>query len=268
VRLADVEDWPRVKPRSYCLAFAAVLFAGCRPDATTVVPEGGRDGSATAGPRAAAASGASTEPGDDGWAPVAEEDGIVITSRPSEHSPLPIFRGVGRVDAPLLEVLAVVTDAERHQEWIFSCSDSALVEQTSETTGIVYNRTDTPWPVPDRDVVLDSRVEVIDGEREVIVRFAAIEHPKRPPTDGVVRMPYLRGHYHLWSEGDTRTRVEYQVDGDPGGTLPTWLAARGTRDMPLETLRALRTQLVRTRGTYDERIAEIRRKLLGRPAAQ
>lgn len=198
-----------------------------------------------------------------GWTRVAEEDGIVVTSRPSKHSPLPIFRGMGLVDAPLLEVLAVVTDAERHHEWVFSCSASALVAQTSAATGIVYNRTDTPWPVPDRDVVLDSRVEIVDGEREVRVRFSATTHPERPPLDGTVRMTYLVGHYHLWAEGNAHTRVEYQVDSDPGGSLPTWLATRGTREMPLETLRSLRTQLARTRGTYDARIDTFRRTLLG-----
>lgn len=256
----------RVELLSPRLALAAVLLGGCRPAATSVAPDGGVP--TTAGSSSTTAGTAASAAPDDGWTPVAEEDGVVVTSQPSEHSPLPIFRGVGHVSAPLLEVLAVVTDAERHQEWVFSCADSALVEQTSETTGIVYNRNDTPWPVPDRDVVLDSRVEIIDGEREVIVRFTATSHPKRPPMNGVVRMPYLRGHYHLWAEGDARTRVEFQVDGDPGGTLPTWIATRGTRDIPLETLRSLRTQVVRTRGAYDDRIAEFRRTLLHQPSPQ
>lgn len=237
------------------------LLVGCRTNAATVSPEGSSAAARTGSQRSAAKK--ATAPVEAGWTRVTEEDGVVITSRPSDHSPLPIFRGVGWVDAPLLEVLAVITDAERHHEWIFSCSASALVAQTSEASGIVYNRTDAPWPVPDRDVVLDSRVELVDGEREVIVRFSATEHPERPPTDGVVRMTYLQGHYHLWAEGDARTRVEYQVDSDPGGTLPTWLASRGTREMPLETLRALRAQLVRTRGAYDDRIAEFRHAFLG-----
>lgn len=253
-----------MKPLSQRITVAATLFAGCRPDAASVAP-GGDDERAIEGSPSTGATASKEPPATDGWATVADEDGITVSSRPSEHSPLPIFRGVGRVDAPVLEVLAVVTDAERHHEWIFSCSASALVAQTSDSTGIVYNRTDTPWPVPDRDVVLDSRVEIIDGEREVIVRFSATSHPDRPPTDGVVRMPYLHGHYHLWAEDDAHTRVEYQVDGDPGGSLPAWLATRGTRDMPLETLRSLRTQLVRTRGAYDERITAFRRTLLGGP---
>ncbi len=188
-----------------------------------------------------------------------------MTSRPSERSPLPVFRGQGIVEAPLLHVLAVITDADRHHEWVFSCSDSALLEQTTATTGLVYNRTATPWPVPDRDVVLHSEAEIVDEDREIVVRFSAVDSDARPAQDGVVRMTYLVGHYHLRAQSPTSTLVEYQVDSDPGGRLPTWLATRGTRDMPLQTLQELRAQLVRTGDHYDARAAELRRTLLSQP---
>ncbi|MCA9709599.1 MAG: hypothetical protein KDK70_27420 [Myxococcales bacterium] len=256
----------RYAPLPRPLGALAVILAtagGCRPAAGPTPPAAETE--ASSGAAASTQPPRAGEPSSDdalGWTPVAQEDGITVTSRPSEQSPLPVFRGVGVVDAPLWEVLAVITDADRHYEWIFACSASGLVAQTSDATGIVYNRTATPWPVPDRDVVLDTQIEVIDAERELAVRFSATTHPQRPPEDGVVRMTYLRGHYHLWAVDPEHTRVEYQVDSDPGGRLPTWLATRGTRDMPLESLRGLRAQLQRTRGTYDERVATLRRTLL------
>jgi len=244
-------------------AFALVLLTGCRPPGDASSPEARPEKPRVEASGAPAAPEHETPEGE--WTPVASEEGIEVSSRPSPTSPQPVFRGVGIVEAPLVDVLAVVTDAEHHHQWVFSCSASALISQTSESSGIVYNRTATPWPVPDRDVVLDSRVEVIDGEREVLVRFSATDHPDRPPEEGVVRMVYLEGQYHLWAEGEGSTRVEYRVDSDPGGRLPTWLATRGTRDMPLETLRALRVQVVRTRGSYDETITEFRRTLFQAP---
>ena len=113
----------------------------------------------------------------------------------------------------------------------------------------------------DRDVVLRSRIQLIDGEREVLVTFTATEHEAKAPQDGVIRMPFLEGHYHLWAQGPSSTRVEYQVDSDPGGRLPTGLVSRGTRDMPVETLQGLRAQVVRTRGSYAEKIEGFRKSI-------
>jgi len=44
------------------------------------------------------------------------------------------------------------------------------------------------------------------------------------------------------------------ADADPGGLLPTWLATRATRWLPLRTLQGLRRQVKRTRGWYGARI--------------
>ena len=65
-------------------------------------------------------------------------------------------------------------------------------------------------------------------------------------------MPRLEGHYALEALGAQRTRVEYQVDIDAGGALPSWLARRTTRDDPLQTLRKLRDRVAETRGRYAD----------------
>lgn len=236
------------------------LLVACRPTSSPATP--GVPSDEAERERAPSGDAAHGGDADHGWETITEKDDVVVSARASARTKTPEFRGEGEVAAPLVDVLAVITDADRHKEWVYSCSESALVAQTSASTGVVYNRTDTPWPVPDRDVVLDSRVEVIDGEREVLVRFSAMEHEDRPVRDGVVRMPYLEGHYHLWAIGPQRTRVQYQVDSDSGGSLPAALVARGTRDMPLATLTSLRTQVTKTRGTYAAEIESFRQTLL------
>ncbi len=65
-------------------------------------------------------------------------------------------------------------------------------------------------------------------------------------------MPRLRGHYALTALGPKRTRVEYQVDADPGGNLPDWLITRIGRDDPWYTLRDLRERVAETRGEYAD----------------
>ena len=65
-------------------------------------------------------------------------------------------------------------------------------------------------------------------------------------------MPRLVGAYDLTWVSPTRTRVSYQLDIDPGGSLPGFAVTRTTRETPLYTLLGLRRQVEVMRGNYTE----------------
>ena len=90
---------------------------------------------------------------------------------------------------------------------------------------IVYSRTEAPWPVSDRDVVLRGELEVNPDKGVAISRFWASKSKLKGKVSGVVRMKRLRGFWKLTAISDTRTRVVYQVSADPAGLLPDWVAA-------------------------------------------
>src|SRR5205085_741135 len=96
---------------------------------------------------------------------------------------------------------------------------SAVVEDGGDRQKVVYNRTRARWPVWDRDAVLKNNVSFDAAEARVRIEFSTVQSDKMPPQKGVVRMPYLRGHWYLWPETPTRTRW---YTGDP--TYDTLLA--------------------------------------------
>jgi hypothetical protein len=147
--------------------------------------------------------------------------------------------------------MGVLQDFERHCEWQHGCKEAKLIERTDQFRRVSYNRTDAPWPVDDRDVVLGSTVSVDLANRTVMIRFEAVKHRAQPEVDGVVRMVRLRGYYMLTSSGPNTTRVQYQVDADPGGWIPDWVVRMASEDIPLNTLRNLRKQVLRVGGQYD-----------------
>ena len=162
-----------------------------------------------------------------------------------------MFRGLTEIDGSLEEILSVVSDVPSHPSWMPDCSESRVLRDDGETV-VVYRRTQAPWPVSDRDVVVESRTQVIEPDVEVHVYFRSVDEPSVEPASGApasgsgsgaVRMPYLVGHYKLRALGPGRTRVEYQVDADPGGRLPGWLAAGTSRGNPVRTLVGLQRQV-------------------------
>jgi hypothetical protein len=185
------------------------------------------------------------------WTTITREKGILVSTRVEDGRQFPSFRGIGRVDASIWEILAILEDADVHHTWMHDCSDSRLVEQVADDRQIVYNRTDAPWPVADRDIVLHSTYEPTRDGKQLWARFRQTTHASIPVIEGVVRMPTLEGHYHLVAIDDSHALVEYRVNADPGGALPDWLVEQSTKDLPLHTLLNLREQVKAKRGAYD-----------------
>jgi hypothetical protein len=185
-----------------------------------------------------------------GWEIIAQEAGITVSRKDVPGRDLPIFRGTGVVNASAIEILAILSDSPRNPEWMHNCHSARKLKTIDDQSRIIYNRTTAPWPVSDRDVVLQSSATWVPDTATVMVRFKSISSPLQGEVDGVVRMPRLNGFYKLEALSWEKTRVTYQVDADPGGLLPDWLVERVQNDIPLKTLKNLRRQVVRMRGKY------------------
>jgi len=192
---------------------------------------------------------------DSGWKTIVVEDGIKVTERKVPGQVFPTFRGVGDVNASIYDVLAVVSDIKRHTQWVESCIASRVVERKGWRQYVVYSRTNVPWPISDRDAVYRSHVKVNAKRTEVTIVFKAIRG-KVPRVSGVVRMVNLRGHFKFKKLGEHKTRIDYQVDADPGGWIPKWLARLATRKMPLSTIQGMRKRVKATKGWYHKRIKQ------------
>ena len=199
---------------------------------------------------------------DEGWEEIAVEEGIRITSKDVPGLSLPIFRGVGIVNAGLVEILTVFYDIPRHTEWRHRCSESEVLERKNDFDQLLYTRTDAPWPVKDRDVVLHARTVLEREKGAVWVHFDGVQSPLKGEIEDAIRMPRLRGFYYLVALTPGQTEVTYQVESDPGGWLPKWVARLATKSLPLKTIANLRTQVARTRGEYAD-VVEAWRKTHG-----
>lgn len=192
------------------------------------------------------------------WVTITKEAGITVTNRREKDRQFPTFRGTGRVKHNIFDVFATISDANRNKEWMHQCVGSKLLKQVDDKTRIIYNRTDAPWPVKDRDVTLRAKLNIITPQKEIKIRFRAIKTGLMGEVKDVVRMPVLEGHWYLVAMGEDKTLVEYQVNADPAGELPDWLVEQVSKDLPLHTLRNLRKQVSKTKaaGDYTEFIAK------------
>jgi hypothetical protein len=184
------------------------------------------------------------------WVQIAEQDGVRVEQADFASGEPPRFRGTTELEAELYEVLPVILDDSQHTQWMPGCLESRTLRRDGPISRYVYTRSDLPWPLADRDAVLRSRVVMVREGAEFTTPFETAEDASMPPMRGAVRVPLLRGSYRFEALPGGRTRVELEVQMDPGGRIPRFVLPRAGRTHAIDTLRALRAQVETTRGRY------------------
>lgn len=181
---------------------------------------------------------------------MSRRDGVTVWARNEPGRTLPRLRAEVKIAAHPYEVMAVIQDAGGHPRWMHDCLESKTLRVAGDRVAYLYNKTDGPWPVADRDAIL--RAEWRELESGVIEsRATSTSELGEPDSRGVVHMPHLEVVYRLTAQGEG-THVEYTLDADPGGNLPGWVVARTQREVPLHTLINLRRRVAETQGDYED----------------
>ncbi len=184
------------------------------------------------------------------WEVVRKEAGITVLQKDVPGRGLPIFKGRTVIHANIYALLAILQDVAQHKKWMHAVSESMEVDRDGDVLVTSYNRTEAPWPVSDRDVVIESRISLDPKTHTILVKFRSVTTSKKPEVDGVVRVPRLTGYYKFTALTVSKTRVEYLVDVDPGGSLPDFIAREASQDTPVNSLRNLRRRAGETVGDY------------------
>jgi hypothetical protein len=191
----------------------------------------------------------------DGWEAVFKSDELLVQRRPYPGSALQEIRGVTRVEASLNAVMALLKDAGFNQQWVYRSGGARILEENGYAQAYVYGIVDAPWPMQDRDTVVrfDYRQQPDTG----VITITISNFPDFLPADPqFVRVPDFGGYWQLQSLADGWIEVTYQVYGDPGGWIPTWVANYAAVTSVTKTLQNMASAVKRYHGAESEFVKE------------
>jgi len=178
-----------------------------------------------------------------GWKKIGESEGIEGYTRPTPKSSIDEIKAVGIVDAPIAVVEAVLRDATMMPDYMFMCKEAEVIQapdmKSEGDVLYIYNLTDMPFPVSDRDAVVRN-VWSVDRSTGILYSYAETVQTSYRQSKNVIRMPLSIVQCTLVPVGENKTKVIYQALGDPGGTLPSFLVNILTRDLGIKTIEGLR----------------------------
>jgi len=180
------------------------------------------------------------------WKKIGEKNGIVGFTRATSRSSIDEMKAIGIVEAPVAAVEALIRDIPAETEWMYKCSEAAVINtpefKSAGDTIYVYNVTDMPMPVSDRDAVAKALYTIDKATGTIYIHVANVQTTYLLDKKKV-RMPLVDVYYTLVPKGPDKTEVTYTALADPGGNLPAFVVNMLTKNLSIETIAGIRTMV-------------------------
>ncbi|PJZ84402.1 START domain-containing protein [Leptospira harrisiae] len=174
------------------------------------------------------------------WSESKRKKGIQVFTRPFAGSNLDEFLGRTEIDASISQVIALLTDPASCKNLYHQCKELTVLSGT-EKKSIVYLRNGAPWPVNDRDLIMDRGFEQNDKTLATVMKIKRLDSNARPTPSGVTRMENFEGVWRIIPQSNGKLKVEYQAHFEPGGSVPQSVINLVLTDTPYESLLNLKT---------------------------
>jgi hypothetical protein len=169
------------------------------------------------------------------WELQKSENGISVYTKDQVGSNFKEIKATTNFKHSLSELIGLLTDISSHTLWIYNCKQSKLIKEVSPSEVYYYMETSVPWPASNRDGVLCFKFTQ-DKETKIVTVASHGVPDILPEIDGVVRVHKLVASWKFIPKADGSVDAEYQINVDPGGSVPAWIVNMFSVEGPYESL--------------------------------
>ncbi len=173
------------------------------------------------------------------WNFLAKKDGVSTWSQSVPGTKLLGFRGEAHLDVSATDLVSTMLSPEKVSDWVDLLSEHRVVDGGNTQVQVIYQRYATPWPIADRDYVIERRVTQHPELGRTTVTMRSTTHPGAPEVQGVVRAYVSQSYFSFTSLPDGSTQVEVEAFTDPKGAVPMWLVNLVQKNWARNSINAL-----------------------------
>lgn len=185
------------------------------------------------------------------WKQREDKNGITVYSRSSDFSEFDEFKATTTIDQSFHAFVALLQDVDRIPDWMHSVKRSKLLERSGDSIQIYYTEASAPFPLKNRDGVYLNRFKW-DGQTRILMVDIEILPDYMEAEKNLVRISRGKGFWQAKELQEGRIELIFQMQVDPGGSIPSWLANMFVVDTPFQTLTKLKELI------QEEQYGEVR----------
>lgn len=182
--------------------------------------------------------------GQSNWKLKSNKDGIEVYMKDAENSDLKAIRVKCSLQATLSQLTAIVLDVNTGAQWVYSTKSSTLLKQASPLEVFYYSEVALPWPISNRDFVAHLKASQ-DPRTKVVTIDGPVVHGYLPEKKGIVRVKKSSGKWILSPGPKNTIRIDYTLETDPGGSIPSWAVNLFAAKGPTETFKKLKEHIAK-----------------------
>lgn len=132
-----------------------------------------------------------------------------------------------------------IKNINNYTSWVYGNKRSGIIKKVDDDNIIYFTEAHLPWPIQDRDLVLELNVKPATATNPLTFTVKSISGVL-PPKDHFIRVPYSLAIWRITPLPGNRTKVDYTFSIDPGGSIPGWLVNMTIAKGPYESFIKLR----------------------------
>jgi len=173
-----------------------------------------------------------------------DKGNIKVFSCETVDSKFKTVRAEFELEASIDQYMAIVLDVDSYKEWHYRVVNPRILKHINENELIYYTQISAPWPVSNRDLILYLNLSR-DLKTNVLTVTIKSLPDYLPEVEDVIRVPESFSIITLTPINNSRTKVDYFIQVDPGGEIPPWLVNIFSTQAPYETFKNLMDKIAR-----------------------
>lgn len=171
------------------------------------------------------------------------KNGIKVWTYPEKNSSIMRYRAETILDTSLENAVGLILDTQKGSQWIPFVNQLKIIEQNRQTGKfIIYMRLDFPFPLKDRDVVVEGRLYK-ENANKIFFKNTAVLDTRVPIYNDIVRIMHYKGDWLFEKLPNQKIKVTTSGYADPAGAIPLSFVNSFVQQQPYQMLQKMKQRV-------------------------
>ncbi|MEO5889765.1 MAG: START domain-containing protein [Ferruginibacter sp.] len=172
------------------------------------------------------------------WKLNRSDNGIDVYTRKADNSNFKSVKVECKLTGTIDKLINILKNVDGNKKWVYNTKLTKMIRTVSSSEFIYYAETSLPWPLSNRDMVINMLFTRDSVQKTLTVKATGM--PGEIATkSGLVRIPYFNGLWEVATIDDTHISITYFLSIDPGGSVPAWAYNKFVAKGPYNTFNNL-----------------------------